>query len=661
MLKRILLTTLTLCTIPISVSHAAEMAVVAGQGIEFKQVDFPFDDSPLLDSAVGRMEANLYVLREQAGFPSGFLNLLVDGLWQVRNMPVPTEVDYPYPQLTSNFDLGINEGTDVTTLNATIVFSETLLTTAPSPNPSDFGVGSISVSQGGFGDSFGADSTGSAVSPPAMAGISFGDATNNRQAFQLDHPNIETAVNQCYPMAIANSLQFLEDTTKLNLPHSHVKGLRGDNSLVGQIGLAMNRNATSRTTGSGVNGLPGIQGKMKYLVDNNLQDQIQTRHWGLANNQNVSVSSGNKTATSTAQGNALNFDKLVEALEGGENCEAGYIHSRGGHFVDIVAAGYIAGQPFVIEASDIAQRDDTKGSGKNGLIFSHLKDTDNDGSLNMNGSTTELVAMICQKFIPPPPTDSSLMPPPAMEYFIPGAALKVTKVDDPAGHSCCTTPPPSSVNLTIANGTFTLQALTNTISWLPLIGVIDALLELNAAGSSTVADLPNTSTSFSGTLSADKITADIALGTGGELPGGVPITYTVEITPDGGWPWLVDSMSTSLRVNGVRGTHTVAAGEAISISVGVDSGVTTGDGEWFLAAQIGEAVGSLDIATGMWKTGLSPSRVAAIETVSNENVFTLTSGLPAGEYTFYFGIDNNVNGTVDADTLALDSFVLTVE
>jgi len=248
-----------------------------------------------------------------------------------------------------------------------------------------------------------------------------------------------------------------------------------------------------------------------------------------------------------------------------------------------------------------------------------------------------------------------------MEYFIPGAALKVTKVDDPAGHSCCTTPPPSSVNLTIANGTFTLQALTNTISWLPLIGVIDALLELNAAGSSTVADLPNTSTSFSGTLSADKITADIALGTGGELPGGLPITYTVEITPDGGWPWLVDSMSTSLRVNGVRGTHTVAAGEAISISVGVDSGVTTGDGEWFLAAQIGEAVGSLDIATGMWKTGLSPSRVAAIETVSNENVFTLTSGLPAGEYTFYFGIDNNVNGTVDADTLALDSFVLTVE
>lgn len=661
MLYKKLLPILSFCALPLAALQAAETTLSAGQGVEFKQIDFPNDDSPIMNSSIGLMEANLYLLREETGFNSGYLNLLVEGEWQIRNMPVPDEMDYPYPQISSNFDLDISDGTDISSLNATVVYSETVLTSAPGSNSSAFGVDNTSVSEGGFSEVFGESGRASATSPPSMAGISFGDVTNNRTAFQLDHPNIEAAVNQCYPMAIANSLQFLEDTTKLKLPHSHVKGLRGDNSLVGQLGLAMNRTATSRTVGSGVNGLPGIQGKMKYLVDNNLEDQIQTRHWGLANNQNVSVSVGNRTATSTAQGSALNFDKLVEALEGGENCEAGYIHSRGGHFVDIVGAGYIAGQPFVIHASDLAQSDDTKGAGKSGFRFAHVKDTDNDGQLNMNGSTTELAAMICQKFIQPPLPVTSVIPPPATEYLLPGANLKITKIEDPAGHGCCVTPPPSIVRMLISNGTISLESASSTIVWLPLAILLDVAANLNGSSVSSVAGFSNVTTTFDGELSEDKITAEISMGTKGGLPAGQPITYTVEITNEGGWPWLADSLATSLRVNGVRDSHTIAAGEPISIGVGVEPGAASGDGEWFLVAQLGEVVGSLDLATGMWQTGLSPSKSAPIASVSNERVYTLTSGLPAGEYTFYFGIDENVNGTVDAESLALDSFVLTVQ
>lgn len=658
-IRRLLPLIFTVASFP-TLLQAAEVNIGAGQSILFNQVDFPDDESPLLDSAIGRLEANLYVLRENTGMSTGFINLVIDGDWRVRNMLVPSQIDYPYPQMTSNFDLGVNEGTDVSTLNATVVFSDELLTSAPSPSPASFSVGSFDVSQGGFGES--TTQQGSATAPPAMTGISFGDVTNNRQAWQLDHPNIEAAVNQCYPMAIANSLQFLENTTKLNLPHSHVKGLRGDNSLVGQLGLAMNRTVSSRTSGSGVNGLPGIQGKLQYLASNSLHERVQTRHWGLANNQNVSVTVNNKTATSTAQGTTINFDKMVEALEGGENCEAGYIHSRGGHFVDIVAAGYIAGQPFIIEASDIAQRDDSKGAGKSGFLFSHLKDTDNDGGLNMNGSTTELIAMICQKYIPPPVPETSLLPPPTMAYLIPGAQLEVVDVDDPDGHSCCVKPPPSLVSLLFKDGKITIEDQLSATPWLPFIVIIDLVAAtFEGTETSTVAGFQNVESTMSGSVSEQKLTAQISLGSSGGLPGGKPITYTVEITPEDGWPWLAGDMETALRINGVRGSHTVAAGEAISIGVSINQGASSGEGEWFIVAQSGDQTFSLNLDTGSWLPGLNPAKSGAIENVANEGVFTLTAGLPPGEYTFYFGVDTNVNGSVDTDSLTYDSLMLTVQ
>lgn len=650
-----------LCLVPVASLFAAETHIVTGQGIEFTQVDFPHDDSPILNSAVGRMEASLYLLREESGMDTGYLNMVIDGDWHIRNMLVPNANDFPYPQITSNFDLGINEGTDVTSIDATVVFSDTLLSNAPAANPVSFSVGVTEVSQGGFSEVFGGTNSTSDTSPPVMAGISFGDVTNNRQIFQMDHPNIEAAVNQCYPMAIANSLQFLENTTNLDLPHSHVKGLRGDNSLVGQLGLAMNRTATSRTSGSGVNGKPGIQGKMKYLVDNGLQDQIQTRHWGIDGDENVSVTVGQKTATSTGQGTSLNFDTMLDALDGGENCEVGYLFGGGGgHFVDIAAAGYIAGQPFIIEASDLNQRDDTKGAGKSGFLFSFLKDTDNDGRLNMNGSATELALLICQKFLPPPPTDESLLPPPNTEYLIPGAWLDVTKVVDPAGHSCCVTPPPSLISLLLSDGRITVQSLT-TIPWLPLITVLDALLQIHGTGVSTVAGYPDIETTLTGTLTADKITADISLGTDGGLPAGQAITYTVDITPDGGWPWLTETLATAVRVNGQRGSATVVAGEPISISIGIEPGSTTGEGEWYLVAQIGDVIGSFDLESGLWQEGIHATNTETLSSQRNRHMLTIPTGLPPGVYTFYFGVDNEVNGTADIESLAVDVFVLTVE
>lgn len=641
---------------------AAEFIVDDSQGIKLLQVDFPFDSSPIINSGIGHIEVDLAQLRTASGIDSGFINMLINGQWQVRNLLVPSEQSFPYPLIKSAFDLGVNEGTDVSELSATIVYTDTFSAVPPASNAKQFPVAEITVSQGGVTEIIGDTASRSSTSVPVVNEIGFTDPSNFRSSFQFDHPNIETAGSQCYPMAIANSLQFLENTTQLKLPHSHVPGLRGDQSLVGQLGQAMNRTVTSRRTGAGVNTLPGIQGKLRYLAENDLHERVQTRHWGKLLPNNVEVVVDGKKASSIAQGASVSIDKIVEALEGGENCEATYFYGGGGgHAVDIVGAGYIAGQAFIIEASDLNQASDSLGAGKNGLIFSHLKDTNNDGRFNMNGTDQELSTVFCQKYVPPPLPPESDIAPPEGDFLMPLVALIILSTEDPANHGCCVTPPPGMLSLRINDGTITFGESGLSVFSYFFVSLIDALLHIGDTQVGTVAGFPGITNTIQGQLKDDRIVADISLGTEGGLPQGLPITYSVELVPEGGWPWLGEPRSTALRINGFRGDQTISTGESVSLGVGVQADPTGGDGEWYIVAVAGAAVFSFNSETKNWVPGLAASRSGKVSDIDHETVFRFEGGLPAGTYTFHFGIDDKINGEADLESLDLDSVVLTVQ
>ena len=80
-----------------------------GQGVAFTQVGYP-DISGATNTAVGRIEVDLNVLRNQTGILSGYLNVETDNGWVVRNLPVFAENLYPYSGINTEFDLGVPIG-----------------------------------------------------------------------------------------------------------------------------------------------------------------------------------------------------------------------------------------------------------------------------------------------------------------------------------------------------------------------------------------------------------------------------------------------------------------------------------------------------------------------------------------------------------------------
>lgn len=650
------------------VLQAAEVAVSANDGITLLQLDFPDDDVPLVDSSVGMLEANLIRLRAQTGMTTGYLNMVLGNNWAVRNMPVMSDSDYPYSHLSSKFDLGVSAGTDVTSLDVVLSLSDTVLQSAPTGNPVNFPVEAAASSQGGMSDDeFPNEGVRSPTSPPNNVGVSFADPSNNRMIFQLDHPNIEAAQNQCFPASVANSLAFLEKTTALKLPHRNVPGLKGDQSLVGQLDSTMNRPVTSRLNGGGTLVDEGIKGKLQYLADNGLHERISTRHWGRYGNQDFSASNGDKTATSKGQGSSLDFNKLVDALDGGEDCEIGYYYTRadgsmGGHAVDLVAAGYIAGQPFMIENSDLEQGDDNAGAGRSGFIFSHLTPR-SDGYLGKGG--TEYVARaMCQRYVPEPVPTGSQLPPPQTIYYIPGADTDLLKVTDPAGHSCCAEFPPSALELLFENSLLILSTATGAVPWLPITLDVDASGNLSGSNNATVAGFSNIHNTITGKVDEGKITAQITLGANSGLPQGQPITFDINITPDEPWPWRFKDpepeLRPAVRVNGFRESHNLLSGEPVAIGVSLQPGTNTETAEWWLVVETEGVYYSFDMASGSWKEGVHPVISTPAMSLNPTNLYTFKDGLPSGNYRIHFGLDNTPNGTPDLDSLTVDSIDITV-
>lgn len=612
------------------------------------------------------LQANLISLRSVAGIDSGYINMVLAGDWVVRNMPVMPESDYPYSLLSTEFDLGVNEGTDIESITAVVLYSDDVKLSAPSTTSATFSVGSRVRSNGGL--DVNARGARGSTTPPVLNDVIFGDPTNTRAIFQLDHPNIQAASNQCYPMGVANSLQFLANTTDLSLPHSHVQGLKGDNSLVGQLDTHMNRVVTNRTNGAPVGDIAGLQGKMNYLLANGLEDRIQTRHWGrFAGNTPVSVSLNGKTATSTNMGLAVSFDMVVTALEGGENCEAGYTHSTGGHVVDIVAAGFTNGQPWMIEASDDDQTSDTKGTGAEGFVFSNLVDTDNDGDFNMNGTSQELDLVICQKYVPPTVPTGISLPPPETEFVIPSMDLSLLEEVDLGGHSPFVGALPSQVSANFFNNTLIIDANGGAPSYFPLELELDPNGGLSGSNNATVAGFPNISNLFVGEIGDDSLIIDITNGAAGGLPGGQPLQRSFELVPSpSGFPWAFQDAppetSTSIRINGFRDDQILDPGDPFSIGLGLNPGPGLDSGELWLAVQTGDLILSFDLESGDWIEGLHPLASGPLGAVGNQPIFTLPNGgLPPGDYTLHFGVDEIINNNLDMDSLILDSVNVTLE
>jgi hypothetical protein len=200
---------------------------------------------------------------------TGFVNVRNStGDWLVRNLPLTNSSTSDYDKISARLDLEVADGTfaagasyHVDLLPSPVLNVGGLPSLNPAPvtfGRSQFAVGgvpsgSVWTSLDEISDYLrGPTNT---VLDTLLPFIPFDD----QRKFQPGHPNEQAANNQCAPMAVANSLQFLENTTPLDIPEPHQIGLRfdapndGDDptdpSLVGELERLMNRDVTSRVEG----------------------------------------------------------------------------------------------------------------------------------------------------------------------------------------------------------------------------------------------------------------------------------------------------------------------------------------------------------------------------------------------------------------------------
>jgi len=349
-------------------------------GIEINQMDIFFEDgNKYTDSNIGEMLIDIEKFTEFFGIEEGYINVVTSLGWVIQNVFISKALlENPGLKfLESKFHLreGPSSGIDVNSIDIVLGVSNT-----PLIDISDFTGLSLSFSVGNapwyiLGNSF-------VISIPVP--IEFDPFGAIQTHIQTGHPNVQAANNQCAPASVANSLQYLENKHpgKIKIPHDNIPGIGKDgkatppNSLVAHLDLTMKRGVRSRKDGDGV--WP-LEGKLRYIDENNLRQVIKVKYQGSADPGSNKV--GNVTAKH--MGNTISFKFIKDEIKAGEDVEVVLRYPGGGaHAVELVGAGEIYGVPFIIHLSDLEQTDvdptDTKGCDK--AYISYLSD---DGKGNV--------------------------------------------------------------------------------------------------------------------------------------------------------------------------------------------------------------------------------------------------------------------------------------
>jgi hypothetical protein len=384
-----------------SCSSDEGMLLGPGQGISLSQITFAFDDESNTEpSASGQADVNVPQLTTATLLSSGFINIVTAAGWVGQNLPILP--GYPYSDISTRFNLTVDPGTVVPSLNAAICYSPDPFSTAPTDPPNQiFPVGSTTYNAQGKcpGNTEGAACGIKTDPPPPAIEIKFLGGLFSF-FYQPNHPNLQAADNQCAPAAFANNFTWLKTTYGTAIPDPNVVGLRNiqnKNALVGKLDMTfwsgpdyppadpkdpcgkvagryadMTQGLFGRLDGCAVTSYWETIGSMTYLISNNLT--LKYYHQGTSGRfdgtQNIVLGS----LSSIGKGQYVDPQFIFNEIKDGAAIEGGFQYDEGGHEVSIVGAGSILGAPFILYVSDHEQTPvdltDTQGAGD--VDFSYL-------------------------------------------------------------------------------------------------------------------------------------------------------------------------------------------------------------------------------------------------------------------------------------------------
>jgi hypothetical protein len=221
---------------------------------------------------------------------------------------------------------------------------------------------------------------------------------------QPSEENVNSAQNQCAPVALANGLAYLRSTFGLGVGHPHLRGFGGPPSLVGALDLMSQRVATDTCNGNALgycfddNNQDGMMnGLYTYLNNGGLAGDLIMEHQGNGLTYPVACDSINDAGpVSTTQGSQVTVPWIRSHLEDGDavllafnrltNTQQGEVVTSG-HMLRIFGYSEVNGQAFLSALDDQQQDRMVNGNcfqDNGGLTWETwaVGDSDNDGTLN---------------------------------------------------------------------------------------------------------------------------------------------------------------------------------------------------------------------------------------------------------------------------------------
>ncbi|RLF51597.1 MAG: hypothetical protein DRN19_02510, partial [Thermoplasmata archaeon] len=409
------------CYVPISrfnITIIVHPAVTPG--LRFSQIDFSIAEEEIIDSSWGRIEVDIDEFTEYMGLEEGYLNGYGDVGWVIQNLLIqPLE---GMDSVVTYFNLGVPDGTNVDEISLYIEFTEEPVVEFHDGPRVVYPVDTQLYNAMGVGPT---PTEPFVMYPPTTISFVADGETWHFKKEQGPNENVQCARNQCFPMSIANSLQYLKNKYGLPVPHQHKPGLKGDNTLVGQLDAACNRPVVNRCNGDGVWFDDMLEGKFKYLKNNGLANKLTHKHqgygygWVDANNDGIfqkgelrynqgvgSLPDGDFkrhgiTSKDESIGGKVTFDWLCEQIKKCEDVEIVYTYEdrngniEGGHAVRVFGCGKILGKPFILYKHDAIQTYCVGGVPKGdneGLeeVFVYVEDLDGDGMMNLGSKSIEI-------------------------------------------------------------------------------------------------------------------------------------------------------------------------------------------------------------------------------------------------------------------------------
>lgn len=399
---------------------APASAAPLNDALRFAQVDFAFGATEMNARVWGELTVEKEKLFAATGIRNGVLNVVTrEGGWVVRDLPI---LDAPARSIQARsvstyFDLGPAVDGGYRTLDAMVSYGPVSRGEPTNGAFTTFDVGKEVVNAAGDGPGRNPEIDGKIAvgHPPRLERISDQDTPGmaplltSRSWIQPHDINLQTAWNQCVPMALANAFQYLEDNTSsrptggFQVDHEHAIGLKGDDTIVGQLDTYFGRpGIMDRYTGGGTGGYNPV---LNYLRDHATTDGLEIRgqpgtgtytHAGLDVTQTGPI-------TWTSLCDEIKTGAAVVISWGWYDNNGG---RPGGHVVRVYGCGISNGKPWIAylhdetQASENGDPDDTRGLK---WVTEFIGDTDGNGRWNLSGTNREIDGVMSFEYHSKPP------------------------------------------------------------------------------------------------------------------------------------------------------------------------------------------------------------------------------------------------------------------